>query len=161
MDLAPMDKQMIRLTSRQLAVVLVVTLSPSPMGWSAAHGQDHQAHSAPAAPETAPHLVVSPPLAGPLSRGLAVIAFRTENLKIMPVYGEAATQVVPRLGHLHVAVDGGPWHWLHASDEPIVVQGLPPGPHHVLIELAAANHKILEAQTLNFEIPLTVSDAPK
>jgi len=40
-----MDKQMIRLTSRQLAVVLVVTLSLSPMGW-AAHGQDHQAHSA-------------------------------------------------------------------------------------------------------------------
>jgi hypothetical protein len=161
MELVPMDKQMTRLTSRHLAVVLVVALSTGPVGWSAAHGQDHPAHGAPAAPENAAHLAVSPPLAGPLSRGLAVITFRTENLKVMPVYGDAATQVVPRLGHLHVTVDGGPWHWLHASDEPIVVQGLPPGPHRVLLELAAANHRILETQTLNFEIPLTGGDAPK
>jgi hypothetical protein len=58
-----------------------------------------------AAPQPAAHLVVSQPLAGPLSNGLVVITFRTENLKIVPVYGETASQVVPRLGHLHITVD--------------------------------------------------------
>ena len=76
-----------------------------------------------------------------------------ENLKIVPVYGETASQVVPRLGHLHITVDDGPWHWLHASEEAIVIQGLPSGPHRVLIEFADANHKILEAETRTFDIP--------
>ena len=126
-----------------------------PMGRSVALAQDHMA-PAPAASgsaQPAAHLVVSQPLARPLSAGVVVIAFRTENLKIVPVYGETASQVAPRLGHLHITVDDGPWHWLHASEEPIVVQGLPSGPHRVLIELADANHKTLEAETLAFEIP--------
>jgi len=106
-----------------------------------------------AAPQPAAHLVVGQPLAGPLSAGLVVITFRTESLKIVPVYGATASQVVPRLGHLHITVDDGPWHWLHASEEPIIIQGLPSGPHRVLIELADANHKILEAETRAFDIP--------
>ena len=124
-----------------------------PMGRSVALAQDHMAQAASGPAQPAAHLVVSQPLARPLSTGVVVIAFRTENLKIVPVYGETASQVAPRLGHLHITVDDGPWHWLHASEEPIVVQGLPSGPHRVLIELADANHKTLEAETLAFEIP--------
>jgi Family of unknown function (DUF6130) len=103
--------------------------------------------------QAAAHLIVSQPLPRPLSAGLVVIPFRTENLKIVPVYGETANQVAPRLGHLHITVDDGPWHWLHASEEPIIIQRLPSGPHRVLIELADANHKILEAETQTFEVP--------
>jgi hypothetical protein len=123
------------------------------MGRFGALAQDHMTPAVSAAPQPAAHLVVSQPLAGPLSAGLAVITFRTENLKIVPVYGETASQVVPRLGHLHITVDDGPWHWLHASEEPIIIQGLPSGPHRVLIELADANHRVLEAETRAFEIP--------
>jgi len=98
-----------------------------------------------APPQPAAHLVVSQPLAGPLSAGLVVITLRTENLKIVPVYGETASQVVPRIGHFHVTVDDG--------EEPIILQGLPSGPHRVVIELADANHKVLEAETRTFDIP--------
>ncbi|PKU22651.1 DUF6130 family protein [Telmatospirillum siberiense] len=139
--------------SRSAALILfLVTICPP--GWSTARAEDHEAHAVPAdvGAEAAAHLLVNPPLAGPLSRGLVIVAFRTENLKIVPIYGEAALQVTPRIGHLHVTVDDGPWHWLHASVEPIVIQGLPVGPHRILLELADANHKILDAQTVSFEI---------
>jgi len=123
------------------------------MGWPGALAQDHMPPAVSAPPQPAAHLVVSQPLAGPLSAGLVVITLRTENLKIVPVYGETASQVVPRIGHFHVTVDDGQWHWLQASEEPIILQGLPSGPHRVVIELADANHKVLEAETRTFDIP--------
>lgn len=142
------------MTSRGAFLSFALTLSMfCPLGWSGALAQDHMAQAASGTVQSAAHLVVSQPLARPLSAGVVVITLRTENLKIVPVYGETASQVVPRLGHLHITVDDGPWHWLHASEEPIVIQGLPSGPHRVLIELADANHKALEAETLTFEIP--------
>lgn len=140
------------MTSRDAFLSFALALSMfDPTGWSGALAQEHMTQAVSAAP--AAHLVVSQPLAGPLSAGLVIIIFRTENLKIVPVYGETASQVVPRLGHLHITVDDGPWHWLHASEEPIILQGLPSGPHRVLIELADASHKILDAETRTFEIP--------
>jgi len=142
------------MTSRSAFLSFALALSiVDPMGRFGALAHDHMTPAVSAAPQPAAHLVVSQPLAGPLSAGLMVITFRTENLKIVPVYGETASQVVPRLGHLHITVDDGPWHWLHASEEPIIIQGLPSGPHRVLIELADANHRVLEAETRAFEIP--------
>jgi hypothetical protein len=142
------------MTSRGVFLGFALALSIChPMGWSETLAQDHMAPVGAGTVQAAAHLVVSQPLARPLSAGLVVITFRTENLKIVPVYGETASQVAPRLGHLHITVDDGPWHWLHASEEPVIVQGLPSGPHRVLIELADANHKILEAETLTFEVP--------
>jgi hypothetical protein len=55
--------------------------------------------------------VVDPPLAEPLSRGVAFIKYRTENLQVVPVFGSQALNVSPRIGHLHVAVDGAQWVW--------------------------------------------------
>jgi hypothetical protein len=98
-------------------------------------------------------LIVDPPLAEPLSFGRVVIQYRTENLHIAPVYGPAALAVSPRLGHLHVTVDGLPWHWLDASNEPLTLNGLPAGPHKILVELANANHKIIDSQTVSFVMP--------
>ncbi|MCI2422974.1 DUF6130 family protein [Saccharopolyspora sp. K220] len=37
---------------------------------------------------------------------------------------------------MHVAVDDAPWHWADGSGEPLIIQGLPPGPHRVWIGLA-------------------------
>ena len=63
----------------------------------------------PIANEPAGMIVVDPPLAEPLSRGLVVIQYRTENLHIAPVFGPAALAVSPRVGHIHVSVDDVSW----------------------------------------------------
>lgn len=124
------------------------------VSFSSARAADHDAHSPPViSGEPAAALLVNPPLAETLARGLVVVPFRTEHLKIVPVYGEAALAIVPRIGHLHVSVDRAPWHWLHASEEPIVVQGLSHGPHQLTLELADANHHPLAVQTLEFVVP--------
>lgn len=103
--------------------------------------------------EPAPKLFVDPPLPGPLSFGRVVIQYRTENLRIVPVYGEAALDVSPRIGHLHITVDNSPWHWLDASDEAITLNGFTAGEHNVLIELADPVHKIIDHKTVTFIIP--------
>ena len=61
-------------------------------------------------------IVVDPPLAEPLARGLVVLQYRAENLRILPAFGPAALAVSPRIGHLHVTVDDLPWVWADASD---------------------------------------------
>ncbi len=98
-------------------------------------------------------LIVDPPLAEPLSHGRVVIQYRTENVHIAPVYGPAALAVSPRLGHLHVTIDDLPWHWLDASDEPLTLNGFPAGPHKIRVELADANHKIVDTHVVTFVVP--------
>ena len=76
--------------------------------------------------EPAPKLIAEPPLAGPLARGAV----------------------------LHVSVDDLPWRWGHFDDtNTIVVNGLPPGPHKVLIELADPEHRIFSGQAVTFTVP--------
>jgi hypothetical protein len=104
--------------------------------------------------EPPPRLIVDPPLPGPLARGAVLIPDRVENLRILPVLGAAADNLSPRIGHLHVTVDDLPWHWGDFSDSStIVVVGLPPGPHKVLIELANPEHHIFTGQTVSFTVP--------
>jgi hypothetical protein len=113
------------------------------------------------APEPAPRIVVDPPLAEPLaSRGVAVIAYCAENMRIAPVFGAGALTVSPRLGHVHVTVDDAPWHWADASGTPLILRGLPPGPHKVLIELVDANHQVLDKGTVTFEVPAKAGRGP-
>jgi len=69
------------------------------------------------------------------------------------VFGTGALYVSPRVGHLHVTVDAGPWHFVDASGGTIVLVGLPPGPHKVLIEFADPTHRVIAAQTINFIVP--------
>jgi hypothetical protein len=106
----------------------------------------------PAAEQPAAKLVVNPPLPGPLTRGVALIQFRTENLQIVPVFGPTAAAVSPRIGHLHVTLDDAAWHWAHTSNDPLIVADLPPGPHKLLVELADADHKVLAQEVVKFEI---------
>jgi hypothetical protein len=103
--------------------------------------------------ESAPRLFVDTPLAAQLANGLVVIRYRTENLRIVPVFGPAALDVSPRLGHIHVTVDDAPWHWADASGEPLIVQGLTAGPHKILIELADPTHRVIDRKTVDFVVP--------
>ena len=97
------------------------------------------------------HLMVSPPLVEALARGLVVIQYRANNLRIIPVYGAGALNVVPRVGHVHVTLDDAHWHWVDADGE-LIIQGLAAGPHNVLIELADPSHRVIDSKTISFEI---------
>lgn len=105
--------------------------------------------------EPPPKLIVDPPVPARLAAGSVIIPYRTENFRILPVFGQAAVAVSPRVGHLHVTVDDLPWHWADAADSrTIVVVGLPAGPHKVLIELADPTHQVIAGQTVAFTVPV-------
>ena len=105
------------------------------------------------APASAARLVVDAPLAEPLSRGVVFIHYRTENLLIVPVFGPKALEVSPPLGHLHVALDGAPWGWGDTSGGPLIIFGLPAGPHKLQITLVNANHQPQDRSVVDFVIP--------
>ena len=71
-------------------------------------------------------LVVDPPLPEQLAKGLVFILYRTENLRVVPVFGKGALDVSPRIGHLHITVDDAPWHFVDASGETVILVGLAP-----------------------------------
>lgn len=109
--------------------------------------------------EPAPQLFVDPPLAGPLaSRRVVIIQYCALNLRLAPVFGENATTVSPRVGHVHVRLDDAPWLWADASGNPVILMGLPPGPHKVLIELEDANHHPLDQGAVSFVVPEKKTD---
>lgn len=103
--------------------------------------------------EAPPRLIVDPPLPVPLASGRVFIQYRAENMRIVPVFGEGALAVSPRIGHVHITVDDAPWHFIDASGETIVVVGLQPGPHRVLIELADPAHRVIASAVVAFVVP--------
>ncbi|OUL18249.1 DUF6130 family protein [Nostoc sp. 106C] len=98
-------------------------------------------------------LIVDPPLPEPLAQGRVFIQYRTENLRLLPVFGKGALDVSPRIGHIHITVDDAPWHFVDSSGETIILVGLEPGPHKVLIELADPMHKVITSETVKFTLP--------
>jgi len=108
--------------------------------------------------EPAAKLIVDAPLPDPLDKGVVWIQYRTENVRIVPVFGKGALSVSPRVGHLHIHVDDLPWLWADASDlNTVDIAGMPPGEHKVMIELADANHQVFpgQAKTVKFTVPRT------
>ncbi|MEG3175358.1 DUF6130 family protein [Sphingomonas sp. RB3P16] len=103
--------------------------------------------------EPAPRLIIDPPLAAPLAEGRVFIQYRAEHLRVVPVFGVGALDVSPRIGHVHVTVDEAPWHFIDASGETIVVVGLAPGEHQVLVELADPTHRVIDRQLVRFRVP--------
>lgn len=144
-----------------MGVLLMATAAPAssiPARQTASltSGQTYRYPSAPVVQlgaEAAPRLVVEPPLADPLAYGRVVIQYHAENLRIRPVYGAAALSVSPRVGHIHVTVDGAPWHWADASDEPLIINGMKRGEHNVLIELADPTHRVVDSKLVKFIVP--------
>ena len=103
-------------------------------------------------------ILVDPPLAGPLaSRGVAIISYCTQNLHVVPVFGPGAVTASPRIGHIHVGVDDASWVWADASGNPIILQGLAPGPHKVRVDLVDANHHALDKVAISFVVPETAT----
>jgi hypothetical protein len=98
-------------------------------------------------------LVIDPPAAEPLARGVALIPYRAENVRLLPVFGAAALAIMPRVGHVHVTVDHAPWHWVDASGNPVIINGLAAGRHEVLIELVNADHQVIDRGTVVLVIP--------
>ncbi len=136
------------------AVVVGAALATSALAQGAKEVQAPSPFAVPIANEPAPKLIVDAPLPGPLARGAVLIPYRVENFRILPVLGAAAANLSPRVGHLHVTVDDLPWRWGDFGDNnTIVVVGLPPGPHKVLIELADPEHRVFTGQSVTFTVP--------
>lgn len=105
-------------------------------------------------------LWVDQPVPAALARGAVIIPYHTKNFRILPVFGSSALDVSPRAGHLHVSVDGLPWRWADAGDNgAVVVNGLPAGPHKILIELATPIHGVLTGKEVQFVVPAVPSIA--
>ena len=106
--------------------------------------------------EPAAKLIVDPPLPDALAQGVFWAQYRVENVRIVQVFGAGASQVSPRVGHLHITVDDLPWWWADASDNNTVdIAGLPAGQHKVKIALVDADHNVFPGQevTLTFTVP--------
>jgi hypothetical protein len=108
--------------------------------------------------EPPPRLIIDPPLAEPLALGRVFIQYRTENLRVVPVFGKGALAVSPRIGHVHISVDDAPWHFVDASGETVILVGLKPGPHKVLFELADPTHTVITSETVKFTVPEKAHD---
>lgn len=151
-----MASESIRIWSRLLAAAAVAwnaaafAQTPTP----AAAGGTTAAGVVPLASEQPPaRITVEPPLPAAAARGVVVLEYRAENIRIVPVFGPAAVSVSPRVGHLHVSVDDLPWDWADASGVPVIIQNLPPGPHRVMLELNDANHHALDQCVVEFVVP--------
>jgi hypothetical protein len=134
--------------------IVVILLCAITVAAQSAMDKCRPASVIPLASEPPAKLVIDPPLAGPLAaRGVVVIQYCAENLHLVPVFGPDALAVTPRVGHIHVRVDNASWVWADASGNPIILMGLSPGPHKVLIELEDANHHALDKGTVKFVVP--------
>ncbi|MCR8960311.1 DUF6130 family protein [Variovorax sp. S2] len=135
------------------AALAALTLTSVHAGGETATDLGRPAPTLPIASESLAKLVVYPPLPEALARGVVIIQYRTENVRVIPVFGEGARGVSPRVGHLHVTVDDRPGTWAHTSADPIIVVGLTPGVHKMLIEVADPTHKILTSATVLVTVP--------
>jgi len=133
---------------RHLGVILMFPLVVAAIAGTAAIAAENEATPS----EPPAEISVTPPQPEALARGVVLIQYRTENLQIRPVFGAAALTVSPRIGHLHVTLDEGPLRWAHTSGEPLIISGLTPGPHKVLIEAVNANHQLLAQRVVKFEV---------
>ena len=109
--------------------------------------------------EAPPRLIVDPPIPDQLAQGRVFFQYRTENLRIQPVFGKGALSVSPRIGHLHYIIDDATYPIVDSSYETIVLVGMKPGPHTVLFQLADPTHKPIPGtdQLMTFVVPDTGS----
>jgi len=105
--------------------------------------------------EAPAQLIVDPPIPEQLALGRVFIQYRTENLRILPVFGKAALEVSPRVGHLHYFLDDQSWPTVDTSGETVVFVGLAPGPHKVRLELADTIHRPIPgcSKVVEFTVP--------
>ena len=66
--------------------------------------------------------------------------------------GNMVPTITP-LMKLAVALDGASWGWGNTSGEPLIIFGLPAGPHKLEITLVNPNHQPLARSVVEFVIP--------
>jgi uncharacterized protein DUF6130 len=151
------NSQNVRGNARRVGAVLAIAIALCTLSAGAQTAKDVKGTTPlVAVPNEAPaKLIVDPPIPEQLALGRVFIQYRTEHLRILPVYGNAALAVSPRLGHLHYYVDGQSWPTVDSSGETVVLVGLKPGPHTVKLELADATHKPIPgaSQVVEFTVP--------
>jgi uncharacterized protein DUF6130 len=69
--------------------------------------------------EPAPQLIVDPPIPEQLALGRVFIQYRTENLRILPVFGNATLAVSPRAGAFSREVRCWVWQWRSAQRQSV------------------------------------------
>ena len=154
-----------RRTTRTFVSLLAVAVTAGTLLAAIAHAQSAKEvrEATPYAEidnEPPPRLFVDPPLTNLLAQGIVWIQWRVENVRILPVFGERALKVSPRIGHFHVRVDDLPWLWADASGlNTIDLAGMPPGPHKVQIDLADANHEVFPGQSKTVSFTVTGTGA--
>jgi hypothetical protein len=146
-----------KLTKTLATMVAATVLTASALAQSA---QDVRGRTPfiPVGTEPPAQLIVDPPNPQALAIGVVLIQYRAENVHIVPVFGPAAANVFPRVGHLHVTVDNLPWRWADASDVGTIdIYGLPQGEHTVQIDLVDGNHQLFPGQskTVTFTVPVS------
>lgn len=136
-------------------LIFIAIFAAVSAGASAQSAKDIRGASALIAIESEPpaKIIVDPPIPESLAKGLVFIQYRTENLRVLPVFGTGALDVSPRIGHVHITVDDAPWHFVDASGETVILVGLPSGPHKALFELADPTHKVITSATVRFTVP--------
>jgi hypothetical protein len=147
---------------KTLAIMLAATVITT--GALAQSAQDLRGRTPfiPIGKEPPAELIVDPPNPLALSVGVVLIQYKAQNVHIVPVFGPAALNIFPRVGHLHINVDDLPWHWADASDTGTIdIKDLPPGPHKVRIDLVDGNHQLFPGQskTITFTVPETTPHA--
>ena len=104
--------------------------------------------------ESPPKLIVKPPLPAQLAKNVVFIPYQVENLRILPLGGETASKVSPRVGHLHITLDDLPWFWAdYGQSSTIIIGGLQSGEHKVLIEVVDPEGNVYTGQTVTFKSP--------
>ncbi len=140
------------------AVVIGIAVALYPLAASAQTARDVKGTTELVALDSEPavKLIVDPPIPEQLALGRVFIQYRTENLRILPVFNRTALAVSPRVGHLHVKVDDQSWPFVDTSNETLVLVGLPPGPHKVLLELADPTHRPIPnaSKVVEFTVPV-------
>jgi len=152
-----------------VAGVVVATAPPSGRAEEGAAASPRSAREVrgptpylPVANEPPPKPFVDDALPDGLPQGIVWIQYRTENCRLLPVFGEEALKLSPRVCHLHVRVDDLPWLWADASDSNTVdIGGMPPGDHKVKIDLVDPTHHDIPGQsrTVKFTVPKTAAPA--
>jgi hypothetical protein len=141
----------------RFAAVIPIVVALSPLSAAAQTAKDIKGATPLVAIQNEPpaKLIVDPPSPEQLALGRVFIQYRTENLRILPVFGTAALAVSPRVGHLHYYLDDQSWATVDTSGETVVFVGLAPGPHKVRLELADVTHKAIPgcSKVLEFTVP--------
>jgi hypothetical protein len=144
--------------NKSLATLVAATLITASAFAQSAQDARGKTPFIPVGKESPAQLIVDPPNPLALSVGVVLIQYRAENVHIVPVFGPAALNIFPRVGHLHINVDDLPWHWADASDTGTIdIKDLPPGQHKVRIDLVDGNHQLFPGQskTVTFTVPDT------